>query len=91
MFLSTTGDAAGYLGQGQQSAQAPGTKMEEPAFCVSRQVQQMGQRVNVRFTVQHDQTLQAIPDLFQFQSGRLQRCLLQRLLMHYLSPVGRCP
>ena len=47
------------------STQAPGTAMGVFAFRVIRQMQQLGQRIDVRFTIHDDQALQAIPGIFQ--------------------------
>ena len=47
------------------STQAPGTAMGVFAFCVIRQIQQLGQRIDVRFTIHDDQALQAIPGIFR--------------------------
>jgi len=58
----------------------------EPAFRVGRQIQQLCQCIYMRFTVEDNQALQAIPGIFQC---RLLGWLLHRTLLHDLWPRGR--
>ena len=59
------------------------------AFCVSREIQQLQQRVDVRFTIHKDQTLHAIRSLFRIRYEYLHRCLFRVLFLHDLRPHGQ--
>lgn len=61
-----------------------GVAVRKLGFCISRQIQQLGQRIDMRFTVQGNQALHAILDIFR------QDCVSRRLFffmfLHSLRP-----
>jgi hypothetical protein len=66
--------------------QAMDTEMGKFDFCVSRQIQQLGQCINVRFTVHDDQALQAIPRILRYRHTCLYRWLFSLVFLHALRP-----
>lgn len=68
---------------------APDTATRIPAFCVSSQIQQLGKRIDMRFTVHDYQALQAVPGIVRRLHGRLYRLLLNLRLLHALCPHGQ--
>jgi len=62
------------------------TEMGVLAFCTSRQIQQLGQRINMRFTIHEDQTLHAIRGIFRIRHQYMRGWLLRLLFLHGLRP-----
>ncbi len=59
-------------------------EMRKLGFCIGRQAQQLGQRIDMRFTVQDDQTLHAILDVFRQYC--MSRWLFFFVFLHSLRP-----
>ena len=58
--------------------------MRKLGFCIRRQIQQLDQRIDMRFTVQGDQALHAIRDVFR--QSCMCRWLFFFVFLHYLHP-----
>ena len=56
------------------------------AFCTSGQIQQLGQRINMCFTIHNDQALHTIRGIFQVRHQCMHRQLLRLLVLHDLRP-----
>ena len=69
------------------SALALDTQMGVLTFCVSRQIQQLDQRIDVCFTIHEDQALHAIGGIFRIQHEHMHWRLFHWLFLHDLHPT----
>jgi hypothetical protein len=62
-----------------------GAEVRKLGFCTGRQIQQLGQRIDMRFTIQGNQALHAILDVFR------QDCVSRRLFFFVFLHSLRTP